>query len=179
VVIGRSYGGAVAVDLVLRHPERVRALVLLEGDALGVSPAGLAWTKGIRERLREVAASDGVDAVYEALIGEVIGEGAWASFPGAVRRVLTDNGPALLAELGYVDEPMPDAAAFATIDRPVLLVMASDSPAEQRDMTEKMAEALPRARLAATGGGHLVDPAGTEVLAFIEDVCERRDAVSG
>jgi pimeloyl-ACP methyl ester carboxylesterase len=29
VVIGRSYGGAVAIDLALRYPDRVRALVLL------------------------------------------------------------------------------------------------------------------------------------------------------
>jgi pimeloyl-ACP methyl ester carboxylesterase len=46
VVIGRSYGGAVAIDLALRYPDRVRALVLLEGDALGLSPAALEWTKG-------------------------------------------------------------------------------------------------------------------------------------
>jgi len=46
VVIGRSYGGAVATDLALRYPDRVRALVLLEGDALGLSPAALEWTKG-------------------------------------------------------------------------------------------------------------------------------------
>lgn len=114
VVIGRSYGGSVAIDLVLRHPERVRALVLLEGDALGLSPAGLEWTKAIRDRLRAVAAEEGVDAVYEALIDEVLGEGAWDSFPNEVRRVLTQNGPALLAELGYVEEAMPDASAFAT-----------------------------------------------------------------
>jgi esterase len=100
VVIGRSYGGAVAIDLVLRYPERVRALVLLEGDALGLSPAGLQWTRAIRDRLREVAARDGVDAVYEALIDEVVGEGAWDSFPDELRRILTKNGPALLADLG-------------------------------------------------------------------------------
>jgi esterase len=81
VVIGRSYGGAVAVDLALRYPDLVRALVLLEGDALGPSPAGCEWTKAIRDRLRKVAATSGVDAVYEALIGEVMGEGVWDSFP--------------------------------------------------------------------------------------------------
>ena len=43
VVIGRSYGGAVAIDLALRDPDRVRALVLLEGDALGLLPAALEW----------------------------------------------------------------------------------------------------------------------------------------
>lgn len=30
IVIGRSYGGAIAVDLALRYPDRVRALVLLK-----------------------------------------------------------------------------------------------------------------------------------------------------
>jgi esterase len=33
VVIGRSYGGTVAVDLAIRYPKLVRALVLLEPDA--------------------------------------------------------------------------------------------------------------------------------------------------
>jgi pimeloyl-ACP methyl ester carboxylesterase len=125
VVIGRSYGGAVAVDLALRYPDRVRALVLLEGDALGLSPTGLEWTKAIRNRLRDVAAQDGVDAVYGALIGDVLGEGAWDSFPDEVRRVLT-----------------------------------------------AMARVLPNARTALVGGGHLIDPAGPEVLAFIEGVVD-------
>jgi pimeloyl-ACP methyl ester carboxylesterase len=172
VVIGRSYGGAVAIDLALRYPDRVRALALLEGDALGLSPAGLEWTKAIRDRLREVAAQDGVDAVYEALIGEFLGEGAWDSFPDEVRRILTENGPVLLAELGYVEEAMPDAAAFATIEVPALLVAASGSPPEQREMTEAMAGVLPNARTALVAGGHLIDPAGPEVLAFVDEVLE-------
>jgi pimeloyl-ACP methyl ester carboxylesterase len=157
---------------VLRDPDRVRALVLLEGDALGLSPARLQWTKAIRDRLREVAARDGVDAVYEALIGEVLGEGTWDSFPDEVRRILTQNGPALLAELGYVDEVMPDAAAFATIDKPTLLAAASESPPEQRQMTEAMADALPDARTALVAGGHLINPAAPEVLAFVEEALE-------
>jgi pimeloyl-ACP methyl ester carboxylesterase len=169
VVIGRSYGGAVAIDLALRYPELVRALVLLEGDALGVSSVGLEWTRKLRDRLRQVAAQDGIDAVYEALIGEVMGEGVWRSFPDEVRRILTQNGPAILAELQYVDGEMPDAAAFATIDKPTLLVVAAESPPEQRDMTVAMADALPNARTTQVGGGHLVDPASPEVLSFIAE----------
>ena len=46
VVIGRSYGGAVAIDLALRYPDQVRALVLLEGDALGLPPTGVRVDEG-------------------------------------------------------------------------------------------------------------------------------------
>lgn len=100
----------------------------------------------------------------------MVGEGAWESFPDEARRILTDNGPALLAELHYVDEEWPDAAAFATIEVPILLVAASDSPPEQREMTEAMARALPNSRTALVGGGHLIDPATPEVLAFVEEM---------
>jgi esterase len=174
-VIARSYGGAAAVDLALRYPDRVRALALLEGDALGLSPGALEWTRALRDRLRQVAAQDGVDEVYEALIDDVMGEGVWDAFPEDARRVLSENGPALLAELDYVDEEMPGPAAFASIEVPVLLVAASDSPPPQREMTEAMADALPNARTALVSGGHLIDPATPEVLAFVAEVLEGGD----
>jgi esterase len=174
VVIARSYGGAVAVDLALRYPDRVRALALLEGDALGLSPGGLEWTRGLRDRLRDVQQRDGNDKVYEALIDEVMGQGVWSAFPDDARQLLTANAPALLAELDYVDEEMPDADEFASIEVPALLVAASDSPAPQREMTDAMANALPNARTALVAGGHLIDPATPEVLAFVAEVVEGR-----
>jgi pimeloyl-ACP methyl ester carboxylesterase len=170
IVIARSYGGSVAVDLALRYPSSVRALALLEGDALGLSDRALEWTRALAERLRAVASDRGIDAVYEALIDEVMGPGVWPQFPAEARAVLSANGPALLAELGYVDEPHPDAAAFATIDVPVLVVAARESPVAQREMTDAMAAALPRAQLAVVDGGHLIDPASPAVLTFVEAV---------
>ena len=173
VVIGRSYGGTVAADLALRYPDRVRALVLLEPDApRELAPATAEWVDALGDRLRKVAAQAGVDAVAQALVTEVAGEEAWHSFPDDVRRMLTDNGPAILAELAGEWWLQADAADLATLKQPVLLVMAADSPPEFHEAPSAMADALPNARTALVGGGHLIDPAAPQVLTFIEKVLD-------
>ncbi len=100
IVVGRSYGGTVALDLAVRHPGRVRAIVLLEPDApRELAPAAAAWVDALVDRLRAVAVADGDDAVPEALISEVAGSDAWSAFPDDLRRAIAGNGPAILAEL--------------------------------------------------------------------------------
>ena len=63
-----------------------------------LAPAA-AWVDALADRLRQVAAPEGVDAVAEALIREVAGKDAWRSFPHQIRRMLTGNGAAILAEI--------------------------------------------------------------------------------
>jgi pimeloyl-ACP methyl ester carboxylesterase len=179
VVIGRSYGASVAIDLALRYPDRVRALVLLEGDApRELAPAAAAWVEAVAARMGAVAARAGVAAVAEALIGEVAGEGAWRSFPPEVRRIMSDNGPAILAELRGEHWPQGDAAALAAIDQPALLVTAADSPSPLREPTEALAAVLPNARRLIVTGGHLIDPAGPEIVAFVEQVLAHGGAMN-
>ncbi|MGH2967653.1 MAG: alpha/beta fold hydrolase [Solirubrobacteraceae bacterium] len=50
VVIGRSHGGQIALDLALRHPGHVRALVLLEGVPESLDPEAEQWVRGLVER---------------------------------------------------------------------------------------------------------------------------------
>lgn len=122
--------------------ERPRAT--LPGSGAGACPVGARRATRARAGGRrvggrigrpspQVSTQAGVDAVGEALITEVAGESAWRSFPDEWRRVVIDNGPAILAELEGEWWLEADAAELATIKQPALLVAAADSPPEYHE----------------------------------------------
>jgi pimeloyl-ACP methyl ester carboxylesterase len=165
VVIGRSQGGEIAVDLALRHPERVRGLALLEGGGLGLSSALRGWLDDMHERLYAAADED----VGRVLIAEILGEDVWDQLPAEMRQTFTDNGPAILAEerAGLLDVTPGQLTRIAC---PILILAGRDSPAPFLDATERMAASLPSARVEWVAGGHLIDPAHPAVLAFVDEV---------
>jgi pimeloyl-ACP methyl ester carboxylesterase len=171
IVIGRSYGGTVAIDLAVRYADRVRALVLLEpGAPRALAPTAAAWIDALGRRMAEVAATAGIDAVGEAFITEALGQDGWDSLTVDQRSMFTHNGPAILAELGGEWWPRSGAVALAAVAQPALLVSASASLPHFHESPTALAGALPNARTALVGGNHLIDPGGAVVLAFIDQV---------
>lgn len=169
VAIGRSYGGTIALDLALRHPEAVRGLALLEAGPTGLSAEYDAWFQALGARLEEVAAARGVDAVGEAVAREVFG--AWDQLPPEIREIFSANGQALLAEVRGGETT--DNERLAELDVPALVVTAVDSPEPLRRASDALARALPGARTVSVAGGHAIDPAGREVLAFVAEILAR------
>jgi len=173
IVIGRSYGGAIALDLALRYPDRVSALVQLEGDG------GLSLSETAMRQLAELeaeifaAADAGLDTVAEAVVRAVAGDAAWSGLPEAAKEALAGNGPALVAELrgGYPDV---STEQLGTIDVPTLLVGAEDSLLDYAEVIELTAAAIPSARVEWIAGGHLIDPAHPVVLRFIDEALSAR-----
>ena len=168
IVIGRSQGSEIAVDLALRYTDRVCALALLEGGGLALSAAFRRWVADFREPLFAAAKAD-VDSVGEALLRGVLGDAALEGLPEPVKRVFSANGPAIVAEErgGLL---AISADQLGMIVQPTLLVGAKDSGAAFAEATKLTAVAMPSAKLEWVDGGHLIDAAHPAVLGFVDDV---------
>jgi pimeloyl-ACP methyl ester carboxylesterase len=175
VVIGRSTGGQIALELARQRPDRVRALVLLEPALFTVDPVAEAWASRVRERVLATTVADPALA-SEAVIREALGNAFWTELPAELRDVFAEASPAVLAEihgrgLDLSEDPLRlTAEELATLDQPTLVIAAQESPEALRLVADKLAVALPRARRAIVTGGHLIDPAGDPVLRFLADL---------
>ena len=171
VVIGRSYGGGVAVGVALRRPDLVRALVLLEAADMTIDGEDAPWEQEMRDAVEQAAAVD-LSTVAEAMFRSVLGDDAWESLPEDLRALFAANSPAVLAEVRgpRLGVRSSDLAAIAV---PTLLVSGEESLPAFRRINDLLAAAIPRARVSRVGGGHLIDPGEPSVLRFLSEVLGR------
>jgi pimeloyl-ACP methyl ester carboxylesterase len=175
VVIGRSYGGEVALDLARRYPDKVTALALLEPAMLSLDTEATAWGQEHFDQVLEAGARD-VSSVAEVFLRDVVGDDAWESFPTRLKEMFIGNGPAILAELKGRWLELT-AQELAAIDQPTLIVSAKDSPEAFRRVDAVLAEALPNSETLLIEGGHLINPAHPSVLEFVDGFVARTSSL--
>ena len=178
--IGYSMGARLALGCAVRHPERVRSLVLIGGRA-GIADAGeRAARRAADAALADRIESGGVEAFVDAWLAQPMFATLRRLGPAAIerqRRDRLDHDAAELAgslrRLGPGAQP-PLFGELPDVRVPVLLVVgALDAPfvAQARELARR----LPDARLCEVpDAGHAVhveQPAG--VLAAIRDFLRR------
>jgi pimeloyl-ACP methyl ester carboxylesterase len=181
VVIGRSTGGEIALELAHRFPEKVKALVLLEPAVFWLDPEPLAWAAELRLAVLR-AAADRPSSAAETVIREALGSQVWESLPDNLRAMFAETSPAVLAEIRgdgldlSETQPKLGAEELAHIRQPTLIISSEDSPEHFRLINSRLAEALPNSESVLVAGGHLINPAHPAVLEFVRRLAAGRDA---
>lgn len=162
VLVGHSYGAAVALVAAITRPQRVRALALYEPTLFALLDAEHPppnEAEGIRGAVAGAAAAldaGAPDRAAGCFIDFWMGKGAWQRTPEARRAPIA-------ASVGNVrgwahalfTEPTP-LEAFARLDIPVLYMMGKDSPASSRGVARLLTRALPRVEVLEFAGlGHM------------------------
>lgn len=141
-VVGHSYGALVALAFARAHPHRVRRLAVVEAP---LPPASFAE----QHAFLDAGPDRMLDALPAALRDAVAGGRRQATRLLAALRALAYD-TSLLADLRREREPTADE--LAAIDAPTLCVYGDASSC--RAGGERLAAALPDARLAILPGGH-------------------------
>jgi pimeloyl-ACP methyl ester carboxylesterase len=171
IVIGRSTGGQIALELARCHPDKVKALVLLEPAVFTVDAEAAAWAARLRHQVLQASSTDPSSA-SEVVIRAALADEGWESLPDELKELFTDASPAVLAEirgqgLDLSAQPLtPTGEDLASIHHPALIVSSEDSPEILRRVNQRLCTAMPHTETVLVPGGHLINPAHPSVLEF-------------
>lgn len=156
VLCGLSMGGYVAFELLRRHSQRVRALVLVNTRADADDAAGREKRNGMIARIRR----DGPGFLADDMLPRLLAPASLATMPDVVREVRAMVGGHPAAGLVGAIEAMRDRRSAApllpAIAVPTLVVHGSDDHLIPLAEARAMAGAIPGAQFAVIpGAGHL------------------------
>jgi pimeloyl-ACP methyl ester carboxylesterase len=158
VLAGFSFGGAASLHFTLRHPERVRALVLLDtGPGFKNPEAQQRWLEQVERIARNVETKGLASFVESRAAATAIGRRP--ELPDAQRaaRAIAAMQPHGVAHFGRrVAGPVPGCIdELAKIDTPALVLVGAEDEAYLR-AADVMAARLPNAgKVVIPGAGHV------------------------
>ena len=154
VLCGISMGGYVIFELLRRHPERVRALILADTK----SQADAADAKRGRDELTHVAERQGQDAVIERLLPRLLSPATQATQPevaGQVREMARRwSVPGLVGALRVLRDRPDSTETLRGVRVPTLVLVGSEDEIAPPDAARAMAQLIPDAQY------HVVPAAG-------------------
>lgn len=149
-LFGHSYGAAVALQVALRCPDRVRGLTLYEpvrfallsGAAAATRAAGEAIADLARRVGERVAAGDPL-AAARIFVDYWSGTGSFDALDERRRRAIAAHMPKVDAEFGALFADRTPDAAYARLTMPVRLLGGARSPLPALRVSDRLERLLP------------------------------------
>jgi 3-oxoadipate enol-lactonase len=156
VVAGLSMGGYVALNILRRHRQRVRALVLADTRSSADSPEA----RQKRDELIAVARKEGAGAVAERQVVGLIGKSTREKQPELVDRIRAgitgESVEGIVGALEAMKTRSDSTPLLATIDVPTLVVVGEEDVVTPVKEARAMHEAIRGSRLEIIpAAGHL------------------------
>jgi pimeloyl-ACP methyl ester carboxylesterase len=175
VLGGLSMGGYVALALVLRHPQRVRGLLLIDTRAAADTPEA---ARSREETAQGVLRSKSTTAMIETMVPRLFGKTTLERHPEKIEPILAimeGTSPQGVAGALRGMAVRPDRRGdLGSIAVPTLVLVGEDDVISPPSEAREIAAAIPRARLEVIpAAGHLApyeNPSATNaaILGFLE-----------
>lgn len=162
MLVGHSYGAAVALIAALEHPEKVHALVLYEPtlfslvDQESPEPNEIDGFRAVYAETAALADAGDAPGAARCFVDYWSGYGAWEQMPEARQgQVAATMGNIRGWGHACMKEHTP-LKAFSWIGAPVLFLMGENSPASSLAVARLLTRALPRVQIIEFEGmGHM------------------------
>ena len=160
-LVGHSYGGAVALWLAMRYPERVRSLALYEPVAFNLlreteHDAGRAEATAIGQLIVAMVRAGRLHAAARVFTEYWSGGDGWSAMSATQQNAVVERMDAVRRHFEALDVTDWDTEALARMRVPVLLLEGEHTRAPTRRIVDVLAGLWPQARRHRVGGaGHL------------------------
>ena len=154
VVFGTSAGGLIALDLMIRHPQLVRAGIVQEPSIFSVLPDPLAALAPRRALIDEALRTKGPRAAIEALMRYLNDDAVFAAIPGEILERMLGNADTILT----IESPafaswQPKTEDLTNLTVPITLMFANETLPVYKQVTQWLAQQL-NAELVIVPGRH-------------------------
>lgn len=157
-LVGHSYGGCLALRLLVEHPARVRSLTLIEPVMFAAAPRAMQARQEARMEGYGAALQAGdTDAAARVFTG-LWGDGMpWEDVPERQRAYIGDRIHVVAASgPGIVDDVHGILGRLPTDGPPVSIVVRQDPPEIVAGIARGLIDRMPGAGMERLGQGHMV-----------------------